>query len=66
MTILIKELSNDEYQVTAKVQNTTNHIVTLTDETHKKLTDGKINKKKLIKFSFEFLLEREPNTSILA
>jgi len=30
------------------------------------LTNGKAGKKELIEFSFKFLLEREPNTSILS
>ena len=66
MTILIKELSGEEFQVTVKAKNPTSHNVTLTDYTHQNLTDGKVNKKELIEFSFKFLLEREPNTSILS
>ena len=31
-----------------------------------KLTDGEVDEKTLIEKSFEFLLEREPNTSILS
>ena len=65
MTILIKELSDDEFQVTVNAKNSTSHNVTLTDDTHKNLTNGKVSKKELIEFSFKFLLEREPNTSIL-
>ena len=66
MTILIKELSDDEFQVTVNAKNPTSHNVTLTDEIHQNLTNGKVNKKELIEFSFKFLLEREPNTSILS
>jgi len=66
MTILIKELSDEEFQVTVSEQNSTSHKVTLTDDTHQNLTNGKVNKKELIEFSFKFLLEREPNTSILS
>ena len=66
MTILIKELSDDEFQVTVNAKNSTSHNVTLTDDTHKNLTNGKVSKKELIEFSFKFLLEREPNTSILS
>jgi len=65
MTILIKELSDEEFQVTINAKNSTSHNVTLTDDTHQNMTDGKVNKKELIEFSFKFLLEREPNTSIL-
>ena len=66
MTILIKELSDEEFQVTVNAKNSTSHNVTLTDDTHQNLTNGKVSKKKLIEFSFKFLLEREPNTSILS
>ena len=66
MTILIKELSDEEFRVTVKTKNSTSHNVTLTDDTHQNLTNGKVSKKELIEFSFKFLLEREPNTSILS
>ena len=66
MTILINELSDKEFQVTVNAKNLTSHNVTLTDDTHQNLTNGKVSKKKLIEFSFKFLLEREPNTSILS
>ena len=66
MTILIKELSDEEFQVTVNAKNSTSHNVTLTDDTYQNLTNGKVSKKELIEFSFKFLLEREPNTSILS
>ena len=66
MTILIKELSDEEFQITVNAKNLTNHNVILTDDTHQNLTNGKVSKKELIEFSFKFLLEREPNTSILS
>ena len=66
MTILIKELSDEEFQVTVNAKNSTSHKVTLTDNAHQTLTSGKVSKKELIEFSFKFLLEREPNTSILS
>ena len=66
MTILIKELSDEEFQITVNKKNTTSHNVPLTDDTHQNLTNGKVNKKELIEFSFKFLLESEPNTAILS
>ena len=66
MTILIKELSDEEFQVIVNAKNSTSHNVTLTDDIHQNLTNGKVSKKELIEFSFKFLLEREPNTSILS
>ena len=66
MTILIKELSGEEFQVTVNAKNPTSHNVILNDDIHQNLTNGKVNKKELIEFSFKFLLEREHNTSILS
>ena len=66
MTILIKELSDEEFLVTVNAKNSTSHNVTLTDDTHQNLTNGKVSKKELIEFSFKFLLKREPNTSVLS
>ena len=37
----------------------------ISDEIHQNLTGGKVSKTQLLEKSFEFLLEREPNTSIL-
>ena len=66
MTISIKILSNSEYEVTVKSKTVTTHIVTLSDEVHKKLTKEKVTKEELLEFSFKFLLDREHNTSILS
>ena len=66
MTVFIKELSDGKFQVTVNVKNPTSHNVILTDDVHQNLTNGKASKKELIEFSFKFLLEREPNTSILS
>ena len=38
----------------------------LTDEYHDSLTKKKISKKKLLEYSFNFLLDRESNTAILS
>ena len=64
MIILIKELSDKELQITVNTKTPTSHNVILTDDTYQNLTNGKVSKKELIEFSFKFLLEREPNTSI--
>ena len=56
----------ETYQVTVKNSTITTHIVTLTGEYYRDLTEGKISAETLIEKSFEFLLEREPNTMILS
>ena len=66
MSISIKKLTNDVFQVTVAVSMTTTHEVTVTDQSLFNLTDDKLTKEQLLKFSFNFLLDREPNTSILS
>ena len=45
MTILIKELSDEEFQVTVNAKNPTSHNVILIDDTYQNLTNGKVNNK---------------------
>ena len=66
MTISIKLVSNNKYEVTVKSKTLTTHLVTLSDEVHKNLTNEKVTKEELLDFSFKFLLDREPNTSIMS
>ena len=66
MNISIQMLLNNQYEVTVQSNTVTTHLVTLSDEVHEKLTKEKVTKKELLDFSFKFLLDREPNTSILS
>ena len=66
MSISIKKLTDDVFQVTVADSMTTTHEVTVTDQTLTDLTENKMTKTQLLKFSFNFLLDREPNTSILS
>ena len=66
MSISIKELSNNKYEITVNRKLITKHTVLLTNEYYDSLTKKKISKKKLLKYSFQFLLDRESNTSILS
>ena len=66
MSILIKKLTDDVFQVTVADSMTTTHEVTVTDQSLTDLTENKMTKTQLLKFSFNFLLDREPNTSILS
>jgi hypothetical protein len=63
--IKVEKTGDEIYKVTVKSVSTTSHTVTLSDSYYQKLTGGKITPEELIRKSFEFLLEREPNTSIL-
>ena len=65
MPITIKKMNETTFKVTVWDQTTTSHLVTVSPEYWYKLTEGKVPAEKLVEKSFEFLLEREPNTSIL-
>ena len=66
MELLITELSKDKFEITVKADQLTKHVVSVTDQMLLNLTNNKISKEKLLNFSFNFLLEREQNTSILS
>ena len=63
--ITVKKIDNRTFDVTIADQTTTNHRVTVDPAYHEKLTDGHVSTDKLVEKSFEFLLQRESNTSIL-
>ncbi len=63
--ISIVEIDSSTYQVAVAAQTITTHIVTVHADYALKLTKGRISQTELLKKSFEFLLQREPNTSIL-
>ena len=66
MEFLITELSKDKFEIIVKADQLTKHVVSVTDQMLLNLTNNKISKEELLNFSFNFLLEREPNTSILS
>jgi hypothetical protein len=65
MKIRVENTGTDTYLVTVESATTTQHSVTLTPEYLQKLAGGRVSAETLIEKSFEFLLERERNTSIL-
>ena len=62
----IKKVTEDVFEVTISGSVATQHEVTITDIAHHHLTNGRATKEELLDFSFKFLLDREPNTSILS
>ncbi|OYY48743.1 MAG: hypothetical protein B7Y48_08820 [Methylophilales bacterium 28-44-11] len=58
-------LDETQFQVTVIDRQTTSHHVTVKSTYALQLTQGKISTAELVKQSFIFLLQREPNTSIL-
>ena len=65
MSISIRNIDDETFEVIVSSSATTTHAVTITHEIHQKLTGGRISKEELLDFSFKFLLDREPNTSIM-
>jgi hypothetical protein len=63
--INVLELDGENFRVTVTSSTTTTHEVTIQANYALKLTSGRINTEELVRKSFEFLLERESNTSIL-
>ena len=63
--IKISKIDEEIFEVTVTKDSTTIHRINLSLEVYKKISDSKISKIELIKKSFEFLLERESNESIL-
>jgi len=62
----IEKQTDDVFVVTVADGITTTHTVTVTDQSLTDLTDNNATKTQLLEFSFNFLLDREPNTSILS
>jgi hypothetical protein len=63
--IQVKKLNDTTYEVTVEDKATTMHTVTVDPAYAEKLTEGKVAVEHLLSRSFDFLLERESNTSIL-
>jgi hypothetical protein len=61
----VRRINDKEFEVSLEGPPATKHLVTLSEPYHRKLTQGRITREELITYSFEFLLERESNTSIL-
>lgn len=63
--IQVRKLNDTMYEVTVEAKATTTHTVTVDPDYAEKLTAGKVANERLVSRSFDFLLERESNTSIL-
>ena len=65
-SISIEKRNDNVFEVTVADSVTTTHTVTVTDQSLTDLTNDNATKTQLLEFSFNFLLDREPNTSILS
>lgn len=63
--INVRKLDKTTYRVVVENRSMTSHMVTLPVNYYEMLTEKRISPEELIEKSFEFLLKREPNTSIL-
>ena len=63
--ITVKKIDHRTFEVTVDGRTITTHRVTVDSSYHEKLTGCHISAEKLVEKSFEFLLKRESNTSIL-
>ena len=66
MTFSIIKQNDDVFTVKVTNDVSTSHTVTVTDQSLADLTDNNVTKTQLLEFSFNFLLDREPNTSIFS
>lgn len=65
VTITISKLDEQHFEVAIQAHSPTTHCVTVTPDYAAKLTQGKFSTEELVNRSFDFLLARESNTSIL-
>ena len=63
--ILVEAIDTNSFKVSVTKDSSTEHIVLLSDRFHQDVTNNKLTKTELITHSFEFLLKRESNQSIL-
>jgi len=63
--ISVEAIDNNSFKVSVTKDSTTEHIVLLNDRFHQDVSNNKLTKTELIAKSFEFLLKRESNQSIL-
>ena len=63
--IEISKIDEEIFEVTVTKDSTTKHRVKLSSNIYKQFSNSKISEIELIKKSFEFLLDRESNQSIL-
>ena len=64
--ITINTIDSTNFEVIVEGLTTTTHRVTLTHLYYQKLTNNQVTPEMLVQKSFEFLLDRETNTSILS
>ena len=64
--ITVNSIDSTTFEVIVEAGTTTTHRVTLKPSYYENLTDKRVTPEVLVEKSFEFLLDRESNTSILS
>jgi hypothetical protein len=64
--IQVEQLDPTTFTVRVEERRVTTHRVTLDEAYYRRVSGGRVSPEQLVRMSFEFLLEREPNTSILS
>ena len=62
----IRKINDRQFHVTVDKATTTEHTVTVDPKYYRRLTGENVSREELVERSFEFLLDREPNTAILS
>ena len=65
MNVEVEAIGGDDFLVEVSAATSTEHRVTLTDTYWEQIWNRRLPKKDVVARSFAFLLEREPNSSIL-
>ena len=65
VSIQVKQINAETFEVDVAGASPTRHVVTAPAGYVSRLAGGAVDAATLVEASFEFLLEREPNTSIL-
>ena len=63
--ITVNPIDSTTFEVVVEAGTTTTHKVSVKPSYYEKLTDKRVTPEVLVEKSFEFLLDRESNTSIL-
>ena len=64
--VTVKPIDSTTFEVIVEATTQTTHKVTVTHSYYEKLTGKRVAPEMLVEKSFEFLLQREGNTSILS
>ena len=65
MNVEVETIGDDDFLVKVSAATSTEHRVTLTDAYWEEIWNSSLPKKEIVSRSFAFLLEREPDSSIM-